>query len=125
MIPELAMNPLALRILSLFELDEEGNVNFRSFISTLAIFAPHGDMKRKMQYAFDIYDIDGDGYISKEELATVLKMMVGNNLTPEQVDHIVTKTISEADLDKDGRLNFKEFCKVINEQVHNKYFTSK
>jgi hypothetical protein len=55
MIPELSMNPLALRILSLFELDEEGNINFRAFISTLAIFSPKGNLNLKMQYVFGTF----------------------------------------------------------------------
>lgn len=34
----------------------------------------------KLRFAFSIYDINGDGYISNGELFRVLKMMVGNNL---------------------------------------------
>ncbi len=30
--------------------------------------------------AFNVYDVDRDGYISNGELFLVLKMMVGNNL---------------------------------------------
>lgn len=30
--------------------------------------------------AFDVYDVDRDGFISNGELFLVLKMMVGNNL---------------------------------------------
>lgn len=35
--------------------------------------------------AFQIYDINGDGYITPDELFAILKMMVGNNLSDEQV----------------------------------------
>ena len=35
--------------------------------------------------AFQIYDIDRDGFISNGELFTVLQKMVGDNLSPEQV----------------------------------------
>ena len=37
--------------------------------------------EEKLRFAFAIYDIDGDGFISNGELFTVLKMMVGSNLT--------------------------------------------
>ena len=36
--------------------------------------------EEKMRFAFQIYDINNDGYISNGELFAVLKMMVGNNL---------------------------------------------
>ena len=51
-----------------------------------------------MKFAFDIYDIDKDGYISNGELFTVLKMMVGNNLTDLQLQQLVDRTIIKADL---------------------------
>ena len=94
----------------------EGNINFRAFISTLSVFSPGGDAQQKMQYAFDIYDIDGDGFISQDELQTILKMMVGTNLDKSQMSHIVEKTIMEADHDGDGKLSFTEFSKVMNLQ---------
>lgn len=43
MIPELAMNPLALRIIELFSPDSDG-INFRLFVAGLSVFhekAPH------------------------------------------------------------------------------------
>lgn len=40
MIPEIAMNPLSSRLAALFERDgEEGRINFKSFVSALAIFS--------------------------------------------------------------------------------------
>jgi serine/threonine-protein phosphatase 2B regulatory subunit len=43
-----------------------------------------------------------------------LKMMVGNNLNDVQLQQIVDKTILEGDLDKDGKISFEEFKKMIN-----------
>ena len=63
--------------------------------------------------AFQVYDIDNDGFISNGELFQVLKMMVGSNLNDVQLQQIVDKTIIEADLDKDGKISFDEFCKII------------
>lgn len=63
--------------------------------------------------AFDLYDLDQDGYISNGELFLVLKMMTGDHLKPAQLQQIVDKTIRDADIDGDGRLSFLEFCKVV------------
>ena len=66
--------------------------------------------------AFKVYDIDGDGFISNGELFTVLKMMVGNNLSDVQLQQIVDKTILEADEDGDGKISFEEFSKTLSHQ---------
>ena len=65
----------------------------------LGLAALYGtDEERKLQFAFKIYDIDEDGYITNGELFTVLKMMVGNNLTDLQLQQLVDRTIIKADL---------------------------
>ena len=66
----------------------------------------------KVTVAFQVYDIDGDGFISNGELFQVLKMMVGSNLNDIQLQQIVDKTILEGDQDKDGRISFDEFKRV-------------
>lgn len=63
--------------------------------------------------AFKVYDMDGDGFISNGELFQVLKMMVGDNLTDVQLQQIVDKTILEGDADKDGKISYEEFKKMI------------
>lgn len=56
------------------------------------------DEEKKIEFAFKIYDIDEDGYITNGELFTVLKMMVGQNLTDLQLQQLVDRTIIKADL---------------------------
>lgn len=67
----------------------------------------------KLQFAFQIYDINNDGFISNGELFSVLKMMVGNNLTEPQLQQLVDRTIIKADEDLDGKISFKEFSKMV------------
>lgn len=63
--------------------------------------------------AFQVYDIDRDGFVSNGELFLVLKMMVGNNLKEQQLQQIVDKTIMEADTNGDGKVDFEEFCRMV------------
>lgn len=79
-----------------------------------------GDKESKLRFAFRIYDMDNDGYISNGELFQVLKMMVGNNLKDTQLQQIVDKTILFADKDEDGRISFEEFCSVSN--IYSSFF---
>lgn len=113
MIPELAVNPLRQRVIAIFDTDKDETVNFKEFISALSVFSVKEEKRKKLDFAFRIYDLDDDGFISNYDLFMVLKMMVGNNLSDVQLQQIVDKTILEADEDKDGRLSFDEFSKAL------------
>ncbi|KAB0391671.1 hypothetical protein E2I00_008663, partial [Balaenoptera physalus] len=119
-LPELQQNPLVQRVIDIFDTDGNGEVDFKGkevvffkttkFIEGVSQFSVKGDKEQKLRFAFRIYDMDKDGYISNGELFQVLKMMVGNNLKDTQLQQIVDKTIINADKDGDGRISFEEFC---------------
>jgi len=100
-------------MIAIFDEDGGGDVDFQEFVSGLSAFSSKGNKEQKLQFAFKVYDIDRDGYISNGELFIVLKMMVGNNLKDQQLQQIVDKTIMEADQDKDGKISFEEFKKMV------------
>ena len=81
----------------------------KEFIQGISQFSVKGDKEAKLKFAFKIYDVDRDGYISNGELFHVLKMMVGNNLKDTQLQQIVDKTIIYADKDQDGKISFVYF----------------
>lgn len=112
-IPAISSNPLASRLIEIFDEDGNGAVDFKEFISGLSAFSSKGAQEEKLRFAFKVYDIDRDGYLSNGELFIVLKMMVGNNLKDGQLQQIVDKTIMEADQDGDGKISFEEFKKLV------------
>jgi serine/threonine-protein phosphatase 2B regulatory subunit len=112
-IPQIANNPLASRMIAIFDDDGGGTVDFQEFVGGLSAFSSRGGRDEKLRFAFKVYDMDRDGYISNGELFLVLKMMVGNNLKDSQLQQIVDKTIMEADKDGDGKLSFEEFSMMV------------
>ncbi|KAI9591172.1 calcineurin subunit B [Syncephalis fuscata] len=112
-IPQIAGNPLASRLIAIFDEDGGGDVDFQEFIRGLSVFSVNSNKMEKLRYAFKVYDMDRDGFISNGELFLVLKMMVGNNLKDQQLQQIVDKTIMEADKDGDGHISFEEFCNFV------------
>jgi serine/threonine-protein phosphatase 2B regulatory subunit len=100
-------------MIAIFDEDGGGDVDFQEFVSGLSAFSSKGNKEQKLRFAFKVYDIDRDGYISNGELFIVLKMMVGSNLKDQQLQQIVDKTIMEADLDRDGKISFEEFTKMV------------
>lgn len=120
-LPELQQNPLVQRVIDIFDEDQNGEVDFKEFIQGVSQFSVKGDKTTKLRFAFRIYDVDNDGFISNGELFQVLKMMVGNNLKDSQLQQIVDKTILYADKDEDGKISFEEFCSVVgNTDIHKK-----
>ena len=55
-----------------------------------------------------MFDEDGNGYISADELRYVMTYL-GEKLTDEEVDEL----IREGDIDGDGQLDYEEFVKMI------------
>lgn len=100
-------------MIAIFDEDGGGDVDFQEFVTGLSAFSSKGNKEEKLRFAFRVYDIDRDGYISNGELFIVLKMMVGNNLKDIQLQQIVDKTIMEADMDGDGKISFEEFTHMV------------
>ncbi|CDQ66192.1 unnamed protein product [Oncorhynchus mykiss] len=136
-INRLAMNPIGDRIIGAFFSPGQETVDFHSFVRILAHFRP-ADKKRpkdpsmpepvnsrtsKLKYpplvfsfisvAFQLYDQDKDGKISRAELLQVLRSMLEMQVTEEQLESIADRTIQEADLDKDDAISFEEFRKSL------------
>ena len=55
-IPELAISPLASRVVQVFQ-----NLNFKDFVRLLAAFSDRASREDKLQFMFRVYDVDRDG----------------------------------------------------------------
>ena len=49
--------------------------------------------------------------------------MVGSNLKDTQLQQIVDKTVRSLDQDRDGKISFEEFCKIVNKSEIDKTMT--
>ena len=83
------------------------------FVQGLNSLSAGSTQEEKLRFAFQIYDINADGFISNGELFQVIKMMVGNNLNDVQLQQLVDRTIIKADKDKDGKISFEEFADMV------------
>lgn len=75
-ISELQQNPLVQRVIDIFDADGNGEVDFKEFIQGVSQFSVKGDKLSKLRFAFRIYDMDNDGFISNGELFQVSDMLV-------------------------------------------------
>ena len=87
-LPELGQNPLVQRVigierrmiltvhiemlcLDIFDDDNSGEMDFKEFLQGVSQFSVQGDREAKWKFAFRIYDLDNDGFISNGELFKV------------------------------------------------------
>ncbi|KAF7282625.1 ecdysone-induced protein 63F 1 [Rhynchophorus ferrugineus] len=66
------------------------------------------DEELNLLAAFKVFDLDNDGYITKDELRIAMEM-IDEDITEEQLSHIM----EIADTDKDGKINYKEFSHLM------------
>ena len=67
-----------------------------------------------MNYCFTIYDLNDDGYISKEEMITMMKTCLVKQGGSEEdgdegVKDLIEMTLKKMDHDKDGRVSYPDF----------------
>lgn len=69
-----------------------------------------GDLKTKIQLTFDLYDMDKNGYLDKEEVKitvkALMKMLGGET---EDLDEMAEMQFSLLDTNKDGLISQEEF----------------
>lgn len=112
-IPTIRTNPLGARLLEVFDTDGDRTIDFGEFVRALSVFSSKGNREEKLKFAFSVFDLDNDGYLSNGEVFIVLKKMVGDNLQNAQLQQIIDKTIIEADSSNTGKLSFADFKKAV------------
>jgi len=97
-----------------FDTDNGGTIDFKEFLLAINITSS-GKVGDKLNWAFSMYDIDGNGTIEKNEMVRIISAiyrMVGNDLKEaptETADQRTDKIFIQMDKNKDGVLTKQEF----------------
>ncbi|KAF7826183.1 calcineurin B-like protein 7 [Senna tora] len=104
------------RVFDLFDVNQNGQIDFAEFVQSLSVFHPKTPEEVKVKYAFKLYDLRHTGYIEHEELKEmVLAILTESNLelSDDVVKSIVDKTFVEADTKGDGRIDLEEWEQYV------------
>ncbi|XP_009464909.1 PREDICTED: EF-hand calcium-binding domain-containing protein 1 [Nipponia nippon] len=70
--------------------------------------------------SFEVYDLNGDGYISREEMFQMLKNSLLKQPSEEDPDEgikdLVDIALKKMDYDRDGKLSFMDFEKAVRDE---------
>ena len=94
------------------DIDGNGTIDFKEFLGIMVRKMRESDSEEELIEVFKIFDKDGNGLISSDELLNVL-VTLGEHITIEEVEDL----IKEADLDGDGYINYDEFVKLTLNRV--------
>ncbi|GFE53837.1 calmodulin [Babesia ovis] len=107
----LGQNPTEAEIADMInDIDTSGTgaIDFPEFLILMARKMKEGDTEEELVQAFKVFDRDGNGFISAQELRHVMTNL-GEKLTNEEVEEM----LREADVDGDGKINYEEFVKLM------------
>ncbi|XP_068201865.1 A-type potassium channel modulatory protein KCNIP1-like [Palaemon carinicauda] len=101
-------------------LDKENNgvINFEDLITLLSRLS-RGSLNDRLKWIFSLYDLDGDGCITRQEMTDVVQavydLMGKHTDTPvdeQTVGHKVEELFTTLDLNKDGVITLDEFTEA-------------
>ena len=101
-------------VFRVFDTNGDGVVDFREFISAMALTL-HGTIDERVKWAFSVYDIDGNGEITRKEMLSILVAigkMVGNSVqwpSDERTPYArLEKLFKILDTNNDSLISLKE-----------------
>ncbi|KAK2664310.1 hypothetical protein Ddye_002884 [Dipteronia dyeriana] len=109
-------NLFADRVFDLFDRKRNGVIEFGEFVRSLSIFHPNAPEADKILFAFRLYDLRQTGYIEQLELHEMVLALLSESdieLSCDVVESIVAKTMAEADLNGDGKIDIEEWKEFV------------
>ena len=98
-------------IIAEYDMNESGDVTFPEFLAMMSEkdrIKGKDDEYEELKAAFEVFDVDGDGYLGFEEFSNALKQ-IGENFS----DVEVREFINLADMEENGLMDVDEFIGLL------------
>ncbi|CAL8277639.1 unnamed protein product [Merluccius merluccius] len=101
-----------------FDMDRNGSIRFEDFVIGLSVLL-RGSVTDKLRWAFNLYDINQDGYVTKVEMLAIMTSiydMMGRYTCPSVRDDApgdhVERFFQKMDRNRDGVVTIDEFIET-------------
>lgn len=100
------------RVFRAFDKDNDSYIIMEEWVKGMSVFL-RGDLDEKIKFCFDVYDLNGDGHISREEMFTLLKSSIVKQTSDEDPDEgvrdLVELALKKMDVDCDHKVSMCDF----------------
>ncbi|NWW12815.1 EFCB1 protein, partial [Oreocharis arfaki] len=115
------------RVFTIFDRDNDGCITVVEWVEGVGVLL-RGTLDEKIKHCFQVYDLNGDGYISREEMFQMLKNSLLIQSADEEPDEGIKDLVEIAlkkmastycdtwDHDHDGKLSFTDFEKAVRDE---------
>jgi len=104
------------RVFRVFDADNDTNVSADEWVKGLSTFLK-GNIDDQIRFCFSVFDMNADGFISRDEIFHLLKNCIikqPNDEDPDEgVKDLVDITIKRMDFDNDTRLSLSDFQQSV------------
>ena len=89
-----------------------------------------GNLDEKLRYAFELYDFDKNGVLTKSEIETIIKMVLSlrgeanNERLKEDILTHLNRFIAKFDENNDMKITLDEFCRICSQDDYLREFLS-
>ncbi|XP_045615867.2 dual oxidase 2 [Procambarus clarkii] len=115
---QLGMLPDSIFVTQLFRLmdtDQSGFITIKEFWDVMVVFA-QGKPEEKAWLIFSIYDISNNGYISADDLMSIVKSTLGSEGKNRDLDQVVKTMLESVGLQNGQFIDFEQFQRIFDLQ---------
>ncbi|XP_015436128.1 PREDICTED: EF-hand calcium-binding domain-containing protein 1 [Dufourea novaeangliae] len=107
------------RIFCCWDRENEGIVRLEPWIMGLDLYL-RGSLREKIEFCFKVYDLNNDGFITKDEIFLLFKNCLmkqpGEEDPDEAVRDLSELALKKLDVDRDGKISFQDYKVAVTEE---------
>ena len=107
------------RVFKTFDQDNDNLISFDEWIFGHSVFLK-GTLEEKRKFCFLVFDLNGDGYISKEEMFQMLQKCLVKQSSEEDseegIKELVDLILKKMDCDRDGRVSQADYVETVKQE---------
>ncbi|KRH93644.1 Ca2+/calmodulin-dependent protein phosphatase (calcineurin subunit B), EF-Hand superfamily protein [Pseudoloma neurophilia] len=105
-------NPITELVLNKFTINKK--FEFNMMLEELKKLSLKSEIEPKLNFLFNIYDVDNDGYISRIDLFNIIKLFTDDSLSEKNIQNIVDRCFLEINQELIDFPTFKSFIQKTN-----------